>query len=401
MKTLITTLGRGQFNKETKEFDYFEVPYRLSDEKTYRTKLVARALVEYLKPDEVYVVGTSESLWDLADNLIGNYKRVEIPYGKSQEEFWEMFRKVYSIDVEGKELYIDITHGFRSIPLMTTTMVSLFTKVKGAHIKGVYYGIYEAKSEDGTVPIIDLLPFIELNEWIEGFTLLTRYGDGLSIAELVKKKAEGYPDRKGLGRINSLPKVLEKFSQAVSFNALELITKSTKDLIDCLEKVDKIPTGFEALELLKDAILSEALKFASYKSAWEKQLKLVKWLFEKRRYSEALIALEETIFTYIMESLRKDYLDDSRRKLGAVFREDCESHRLFTKDMNKLFSRIQELRNKTGHAFMKKSTSEGDIKEAINNLRDYIKTAEELLKEGRVVKDFTALREALEACPEA
>ncbi len=396
MKTLITTLGRGQFNKETKEFDYFEASYALPDGKTYRTKLVARALVEYLKPDEVYVVGTSESLWKLADSLIGNYKRVEIPYGKSHEEFWEMFRKVYSIDVEGKELYLDITHGFRSIPLMTTTMVSLFTKVKGAHIRGVYYGIYEAKSEDRTVPIIDLLPFIELNEWIEGFTLLTQYGDGLSIAELIKRKAEKYPDRKSLGKINSLPKVLEKFSQAVSFNALELITKSTKDLINCLQDIKELPTGFEALELLKDAILQEALKFSSYGSAWEKQLKLVRWLFEKRRYSEAIIALEETIFTYIMEKLGKDYLENSRQRLGAVFREDCEKHKVFTKEANDLFSRIQELRNKTGHAFMKKSTSEGDIREAINNLGDYIRASEELLKEERFIKDITALGKALE-----
>ena len=77
MKILISTLGRGQ--KDKAKYDYKESTYLLPDGSEVRTKLVSRALLDYVKPDEVYIVGTKESLWNLADELIGNYRKVLIP----------------------------------------------------------------------------------------------------------------------------------------------------------------------------------------------------------------------------------------------------------------------------------------------------------------------------------
>lgn len=182
MRLLITSLGRSPYALTT---------YQLPNGFRHITKLVSDALYRYLNPDKVYVVGTEESLWDLASELLGEYEKVVVPYGKSPEEFWEMFRVLSELDVDGKEVYLDITHGFRSIPLFVSTLVNLFTKIKSAQVKGIYYGIWEARHKEGDeeiTPVVDLLPLVQLNEWIEGFTLFAHYADGQRLTELIESQ---------------------------------------------------------------------------------------------------------------------------------------------------------------------------------------------------------------------
>ncbi len=374
-KVLISTLGRGQ--KENGKYDYKEGVYLLPDGREVRTKLVSKALIDYIKPDEVYILGTRESLWDLADELIGSYRKVLIPYGINKEEFWEMFKIIHKeVDVSGKDIYLDITHGFRTIPLLVSTVVNLFSKVKGARVKGLFYGIFEAKDEKGRIPVVDLLPILELNEWIEGFTLFKNYGDGDFLAELIEEKLSGLkPElRREAGDLKKLPKLLRKYSQAVGFTAVNFIPEFTGQVVQLINNIKSVPADFNSMELLK-ASLNETYEEVKKEDAeeWKNQYKIVKWLFNKRRYSQATIALEECIFTYVLEKLGIDILNqDIRKKLGGIFNKDKNQHEIFSQELNELFSKIQDLRNKTGHAFMQKNATEGHIKDAIDKLKNYI-----------------------------
>ncbi len=386
MKVLITILGKGQFNRELKKFDYNTATYQLPDGFLHTTKLVSDALATYINPDKVYVIGTRESLWDLANELLGEYEKVEVPFGKSPEEFWDMFKTLSQLDVEGKDVYLDITHGFRSIPLFVSTLVNLFTKVKGAQVKGIFYGIWEARHKEGDkeiTPVVDLLPLVQLNEWIEGFTLFTHYGDGQHLKGLMEAHIKEVPshERKKLGKLNSIPKVLNKYSQAVGFNAPLEIINSFKKLKDIFSQIDssELLSGMEPIEILKEAFLKEAKRFENIQREWEKQLEVAKWLFEKRRYAQSIIVLEESIFTYVMEKAGLDPLDERRKNLGGLFREDRDKHRLFSKELNDLFSRVQELRNKSGHAFMKKDISDKDFTTGIKRLQELLENARSVL----------------------
>ncbi len=384
-KVLISTLGRGQ--REGDRYDYKEGVYLLPDGSEVRTKLVSRALIDYIKPDEIYILGTKESLWNLADELIGNYRKVVIPYGKSKEEFWEMFRIINSeVDVSGKDIYLDITHGFRAIPLLVSTVANLFSKVKGATVKGIFYGIFEAKDYKGRTPVVDLLPILELSEWIEGFTLFKNYGDGDFLAELIDRKLSGLkPElRREVGDLKKLSKLLRKYSQAVGFTAVNFIPKFTGQVVQLVNNIKSVPSDFNSVELLK-ASLNETYEEVKNEDAeeWKNQYKIAKWLFNKRRYSQATIALEECIFTYVLEKLGIDTLNqDLRKKLGGVFNKDRSQHEIFSRELNALFGKIQDLRNKTGHAFMRKEVVERDIKYAIDKLKNYIEETYKVLTDG-------------------
>ncbi len=381
-KVLISTLGRGQ--KENGKYDYKEGVYFLPDGREVRTKLVSKALIDYIKPDEIYILGTRESLWDLADELIGSYRKVLIPYGINKEEFWEMFRIINKeVDVSGKDIYLDITHGFRTIPLLVSTVVNLFSKVKGARVKGLFYGIFEAKDEKGRIPVVDLLPILELNEWIEGFTLFKNYGDGDFLAELIEEKLSGLkPEfRREAGDLKKLSKLLRKYSQAVGFTAVNFIPKFTDQVVRIINNIKSVPADFNSVELLK-ASLNETYEEVKKEDAeeWKNQYKIVKWLFNKRRYSQATIALEECIFTYVLEKMGINYLEkEIREKLSKAFREDEKKNKFFSPELNSLFSKIRDLRNMTGHAFMQKKATEGHIKDAIDKLKNYVEETYKVL----------------------
>ena len=396
MKVLISTLGKGQFDKEKGKYDYKESIYLLPDGSEVKTKLVSKALLDFLKPDEVYVIGTHESLWELADELLDSYKKVLIPYGKSREEFWDMLKIVSSeIDVTGKEIYIDITHGFRAIPFMISSVINLFSKVKGAKVKGLYYGIFEAKDEQGRTPIVDLLPILEISEWIEAFVLFESYGDGDTLADLIENNLQrlSFDQRKKAGRLNSIPKLLRKYSQAVGFTAVDFIPKFVDQISSLIVSLEDLPVELSAVEILKEAFSKtrDELKQEDTE-AWKNQFRVVKWLFNKRRYSQATIALEECIFTYVLESIGFDPLDDVRKKLGMVFKEDVEANKFFSEELNALFSKIQDLRNKTGHAFMKREVTESHIKGAVDKLSEYIEETWGVLScEAKPIRDKEAL----------
>ena len=390
MKILISTLGRGQYNKEKDAYDYKESTYLLPDGSEVKTKLVSKSLLYYVQPNEIYIVGTRESLWDLADEFIGNYKKILIPYGKTMEEFWDMFMILNKeVDVSDKDIYLDITHGFRAIPLLVSTVANLFSKVKGARVKGLFYGIFESQDEKGRTPIVDLLPILELNEWIEGFTLFKKYGEGDYLAELIDRKLSelDVDERKKAGSLQKLPKLLRKYSEAVGFTALDFMPKFAKQVAESMKDVDKYPPALTAIELLRDAFESAYTELEKDREKeWLNQYKLVKWLFNKRRYSQATIALEECIITYILENLGLHHLDSVRKRVGGkLFKEDGGKEKFFTKELHGLFSKIQELRNYTGHAFMRAGVDEGDIKDAIEKLESYINETHAILNEDCIV----------------
>ena len=69
-----------------------------------------------------------------------------IQYGIDEQELWDNFG--YFLEIidhmqDGDEVYLDITHSFRSLSLMSFVM-SEFAKIhKNFKISGVYYGIFE------------------------------------------------------------------------------------------------------------------------------------------------------------------------------------------------------------------------------------------------------------------
>jgi len=70
-------------------------------------------------------------------------KRYDIPVGNSEAEIWQIFQIVYESLGEGDEIIFDITHSFRSIPMLFMVLIGYARLLKNISVSGIYYGAFE------------------------------------------------------------------------------------------------------------------------------------------------------------------------------------------------------------------------------------------------------------------
>lgn len=98
---------------------------------------------------------------------------LEIPTGNSEVELWEIFDKLNRAVRDDDELYIDVTHGLRSLPIVLLTALDYLQRARGIEIAQVTYGAFEAPADaHGAKPTFDLTPFFVLREWSGALALM-------------------------------------------------------------------------------------------------------------------------------------------------------------------------------------------------------------------------------------
>lgn len=117
---LITALGIRPYDK---------VKYRWNGHEC-GTSFVQQAFVEWFNPETTCVLLTSQARnehWSTLRELLHektHVVEVDIPEGKSEEELWEIFKKISDAVDEGEEVIFDITHGFRSLPMVALLTIA-------------------------------------------------------------------------------------------------------------------------------------------------------------------------------------------------------------------------------------------------------------------------------------
>lgn len=90
----------------------------------------------------------------------------DIPEGNDEREIWIIFEKIFDHIRDNDELYFDVTHGYRYLPMLFLVLSNYAKFLKKVTVKSITYGNYEI-SERGTKPglIVDLLPLTVLQDW--------------------------------------------------------------------------------------------------------------------------------------------------------------------------------------------------------------------------------------------
>ncbi len=93
-------------------------------------------------------------------------KDLSIPDGNTEKEIWEIFTSTFNELCDGDELYFDVTHAFRFLPMLILVLCDYAKFLKNVTIKSITYGNYEARNkENNKAPIIDLLSLSQLQDW--------------------------------------------------------------------------------------------------------------------------------------------------------------------------------------------------------------------------------------------
>lgn len=247
-KVFMSVLGTGMYGK---------CKYQYGDFVSAETRFIQQATLEILQhkqewtdKDVVYIYQTETSQkanWDIPSgkrlnrqtgqeeeyaglcqilkdmHLQAHVCPVFIPEGKNEDEIWQVFNVILSGLEEGDELYFDLTHGFRYLPMLILVLGNYAKFLKHTKTMSITYGNFEARAkETNTAPITDLRPLLMLQEWTDAASDYLRHGDVERMKQLSKDKitpllrvSKG-KDRQALN-MNGLVLSLEAFTQQLHF----------------------------------------------------------------------------------------------------------------------------------------------------------------------------------------
>ena len=244
----------------------------------------------------------------------------DIRDGMNEAEIWEVFQTIYDTLEEGDEVYMDLTHSFRFLPMLLLVLVNYAKFLKGITIENIVYGNYEARNiAENEAPIISLLPLASLQDWTFAAVNYLQNGRVMQLEELANKELkEMLQDTKD---INQDARALNKYVKTLS--------TFTKDLLNCRgqairsgEAINAIRT--EAKRIEKVIIPPMAPVLDKINHSLEIFLPnehvfngfyAAQWCFNNQLYQQAITILQENIVTYICLQKELDISNISQREM--------------------------------------------------------------------------------------
>lgn len=273
-------------------------------------------------------VGLASRLASL--NFIAAITEVEIPSGQNEDEIWQIFQTVFEHIQDGDQLYLDITHAFRSLPLLALVILNYAKITKNIQVKAIEYGAMEAlgfindvkamEIEKRNVPIFNLLPFDQLLDWSTAIDKFVAAGDASGVQKLTAvnitprlKETKG-KDQEAAG--------LRKMAQHLGNFALSMDTCRGKNIVEDAAKLKSALKDVENQQLIKPlAPLIQKIQESTAKFTGEEILDGIaaaRWCLEHKLIQQGVTILQETIFTYILkESTDVDIYNINNRSLAA------------------------------------------------------------------------------------
>lgn len=321
------------------------------------TRFVQTAIYELLKDDQpmdvvVFVTEeakdinwhdsksqyTGESLEGLAfafRRIAPEAKVTTVDIASSQDEAanWHLFDAILQVIQEGDEIYFDITHSFRSIPLVALIVLNYARLIKKATIGKVVYGFFEQLGspqevdklapEERLAPLVDVTNMVTLLDWTNGVASFMRSGDTSFIQQLTEKQAADILSAtrgkdEEAREMRNLSKRLHAFSQSLATCRGKGMHESIPRLKESLRQVRRLDEieKFKPLGGLLDAIQGTISAFTG-RSAIMDTVVAAKWCADHGLIQQGYTLIEENVYTAVCQAKGFDDQDRSRRELVA------------------------------------------------------------------------------------
>ncbi len=330
-KLFLSILGTGR---------YMPCKYSKDGMALNETKFIQQALLEYLQKsgnwdkDGKAVIFLTEKArkihWTSTEsdgcgleNIIKymgvSYEGVPIPDGVSTDQMWTIFETIYSQFEEDDELYIDITHSFRYLPMLLVVLVNYAKLLKNVSVAGIYYGNWEAKDEQGIAPVMDLLPLSLLQDWTVAASDFLQYGQirklydisNASLVGLLKNPEERTADNQ------KLRKFLKILQNAVN----DRLTCRGKDIMEGVnaENLRGYANEIEDVTIKQLKPIFEKIKESLSTYGGENEManciKAARWCLENSLYQQCITLLEEGFVTILCAANGLDYRNIDDREI--------------------------------------------------------------------------------------
>jgi len=317
-KVFISFLGTG---------NYSECEYAFG-ENSIKTKYIQQALIEMLckdfsMNDRIYFFLTEEARikkWETHNEkglkeIIESLKlsaqiiTVSIPVGKTEDEIWEIFNIMYGVLAENDSVILDITHGFRSLPMLGFSILHYAHYLKNVTLNGIYYGAFEARDiVTNKAPIFELTQFYNLMQWASAADAFANYGISDKLQHIVRETAHLFIGTKGIA--DSVAKVTESMS---TLRGVDIVSGSI--FTSCINRIDKLETTGTFQTPFKPIFAKVKEKLKPFKeNSSQNFFYAVKWYMDHKMIPQALTMMQEGLLTYLMEKKELDYRNRKNRE---------------------------------------------------------------------------------------
>ena len=366
MSTLITFLGR----VPKAENGYRKTCYDFGDEGDVEgLSFFGWALQRRLRPRRMVILGTAGSMWDhlfegdldlgaraeeerlglvdavegkcvsqsILDDLteplshqLGCEMRLRtIPYCRDTTEQAEVLRILAGEIGQGETIDLDVTHGFRHLPMLGLLAALHLRRVRDATIRDIWYGAFDPDS--GRAPVTRLGGLLDIADWLDALSAYERGGDYGVFGDLIGGK---------IGRLLTEASFLEgvsRIGQARSRlkRALGLLAEQRDD---------------PALNLFREE-LERRIGWARGKNYYLRQRELAREYLQNKRYRDAVLTGWEAFTTSLLHETGGQLDPDNhadREQVRKAF--DSREKRVSPRSARyTAFDSLRRLRNAIAH----------------------------------------------------
>ena len=349
---------------------YDVVTYEL-DEKTNKTKFFPKAVLDFYPDYQLKMLMTEAARKKYGEELKAccSYEEVGVPNGENEEQLWSIFKTIVDEVPEDAKLVLDITNGFRSLPILALAACVYLRVTKNVTVERIVYGAFEARTnKDGeqVAPVFDLMPFLEVIDWSNAIRIFLDYGNAAPLRDTITHRST-----EGKGSLRELADSLEKLTQALAvvrpIEALEHgynVKRATDTLTDELINKRSNQPLLTLLEKFETRLepLANAEKQAFSEKGFKAQAAMVQFYLDTEQYTQAVTLAREAITSKIC-------VDNGYEPLNRNHRQN-KANRNISKlpEISELVKRAKELRDDLNHAGMSENPEQAD--EAISDLRE-------------------------------
>jgi len=331
---LLSFLGTG---------NYQPVAYSLDGAAASPTPFAAVAIARLIGASGVTVLATAEAEgkhWaPLSAALAAEGISAElatIPGGSVPSEHWEIFAAVQAAARGHERVALDITHGFRTLPLIGFLTAAFLRATGEAPLDRLLYGAYEAKDEEtGVAPVFDLSSFLALLDWTSAAEQFLQTGSSVRLAALLEDTHQTLWRQGTDGNREELPRHLKRLAKTLGSVTEGLLLLRRSNRAENLERLG------EALAASRDEVARFAPPFATLldrvlegtaplRSAPRDEIATeraqVEWLLAHGRIDAALTLCREWLVSLAAAWLRPDRdtpADKSSRDPYETFLNAC------------------------------------------------------------------------------
>ncbi len=242
-----------------------------------------------------------------------------------QDASLELRAKSWGVMQEGDGVYFDITHAFRSIPMLVMVLINYAKFLKNIEVKSITYGNWESKDSENYSPIIELIAFSNLQDWTSAANEFINFSDVDRLSQLTKNDLlpllrEFQGRDKPIEEIKKLNNNLPVFVDNIITCRGKEIFKNEAGLriIENLNSISKVV--IKPLEPILFKLKDKIKAFNNTKNHFN-GLHATKWCIDNHMYQQGYTILEETMINLVCDEIQIDFNDrDNRMIVSSCFK---------------------------------------------------------------------------------